>query len=346
MKTTMMDAWIKKSGVAGLTKARTTVPHITDENVLIRVLACGICGSDLSIYKGYREVPDNLIPGHELCGEVVEIGKLVSGYSVGDYVVPSIVNFCRKCWPCIHGYEAQCEELEEIGIHVDGGFAQYVSVPHKILHKVPRTMDPILAASIEPVAVAYTAVSKAKHFIPGSNAIVFGPGAIGLYIAQLLKVSGAREVIVVGAEGDDARLHLAKQYGVHTINAFVSNLDDEVKKIIPNKKVEFIFDATGVAGVVEDILKYLLPHGQLILAGIYKQPGSIDLLELVRNELTIQGTFCYTLSSFEMAIKLVIGNHINFDGIVDTYPLSQLDEAFDRALHKRSIKVIVKPVLE
>jgi L-iditol 2-dehydrogenase len=337
-----MLAWIKEPDKAGLTKVRSGIPKVTDDHVLVKVKATGICGTDFGIYKGSRKVDANLIPGHEFCGEIIETGKNVKGYEIGDMVVPSCVNRCGKCWSCINGFDAQCEKLEEIGIHINGSFAEYVSVPSATLHKVPKDVDVQIAASIEPVAVAYSAVKKADIFMPGANVIVFGPGAIGLYISQLLKIAGAN-VLLIGADGDDKRLNLAQSYGICTVDNSMEDLDEEIRNVFPKGKVNLIYDATGVAGIVGGMLQYLLPHGQLILAGIYKDRSSINLLEVVRNEISVKVTFCYTLSEFEGAIQLVLDHKINFDGIVEILPLSQLKEGFENAMSKKSLKVILVP---
>lgn len=337
-----MLAWIKEPDKEGLTKVRRDIPKGTDENVLVKVLAAGICGTDFGIYKGYRKVDASLIPGHEFCGEIIEVGKRVKGYEPGDLVVPSIINRCGKCWSCMHGYDAQCESLEEIGIHINGSFAEYVSVPSAALHKVPKDINVQIAASIEPVAVAYSAVKKADIFLPEANVIVFGPGAIGLYISQLVKSAGAN-VILVGADGDDKRLNLAQKFGIHTVDHTIEDLNEKIKNIFPKGKANLIFDATGVAGIVGGMVQYLLPHGQLILAGIYKERSSMNLLEIVRGEFLVKGTFCYTLSEFEEAIRLVLNHKINFDGMIEVLPLKQLKEGFENAMKKKSLKVILIP---
>ncbi len=337
-----MLAWVKAVDKNGLTKVRRSIPKVSEDNVLVKVKATGICGTDFGIYKGYRKVKENLIPGHEFCGEIVAIGKNVRDYEIGDIVVPSVVNRCGRCWSCINGYDAQCENLEEIGIHIDGSFAEYVSVPSATLHKIPEDVDVVVAASIEPVAVAYSAIKKADIFMAGANVIVFGPGAIGLYISQIAKLSGAN-VMIVGTDGDEKRLSLAQTYGVHAVNNSVQDLDEETAILFPKGKADIIFDATGVAGIVGGMLKYLLPHGQLILAGVYKERSSLNLLEVVRGEVVVKGTFCYTLSEFEGAIQLVLDQKINFDGIVEQLPLLKLREGFENAMSKKSIKVILVP---
>lgn len=342
MKDGKMLAWIKEPDIEGLTRVECDIPQVAENSVIVKVKCTGICGTDFGIYKGYRKVDANLIPGHEFCGEIIELGKNVKGYEVGELVVPSVVNRCGKCWSCINGFEAQCENLEEIGIHINGSFAEYVSVPATTLHKVPKEFNVEKAASIEPVAVAYSAVKKVEDLILGADVMVFGPGAIGLYISQIAKIAGAARVVLVGVAEDEKRLKIAGDLGIQTINSSKQNIQEEMEKNFPKGKASIVFDATGVASIVGGMLKYLLPHGQLILAGIYHDMTSIDFLELVRGEISIKGTFCYTLSEFEGAIRLVRDNKINFDGIVDVLHFEQLKEGFENAMAKKSIKVILK----
>ncbi|MCI9598241.1 MAG: alcohol dehydrogenase catalytic domain-containing protein [Firmicutes bacterium] len=336
-----MLAWKKRKGQYGLVKTDCPIPKIKDTEVLVKVLATGICGTDFGIYKGYREVADGLTPGHEFIGEIVELGKDVAGYQVGDRVVPSIIQKCGTCPACIDGFEAQCENLREIGIHIDGSFAEYTAVPAVTLHKVGKDMDLKTGASIEPVAVAYSAVKKAEQFIPGKDVLIYGPGAIGLYTAQIAKIAGAGTILLAGTGADIERLALAKEnYGVETINIEAEDIEAKMRDCFKHGKADLIFEATGVAQIIGDMLSKLRPHGELILVGVYHDSSEVNFLYAGRGELTIKGTFCYTLSEFESAIKLVEMGKINFDGIVDTIELENLDEGFEKTMSKQSIKIV------
>ncbi len=336
-----MLAWRKSLGKYGLVKSDCEIPTIKDDEVLVKVLATGICGTDFGIYKGYREVEEGLIPGHEFIGEIVKLGSSVTGYDVGDRVVPSIVKKCGKCPACIQGFEAQCENLQEIGIHINGSFAEYVAVPEVTLHKVGKDMDLKTGASIEPVAVAYSAVKKVLQFIPGKDILIYGPGAIGLYTAQIARIAGAGKILMAGTAADQDRLELArKNYGVEIVNVDAEDVDQKMQKCFKYGKADIIFEATGVAAIIGSMLPQLRPHGELILVGVYHDNSEMNLLPAGRGELTIRGTFCYTLSEFEYAIKLVEAGRINFDGIVNTVDLENLDEGFERTMSKESIKIV------
>lgn len=336
-----MLAWKKKNGEYGLLKSESPIPDISKDEVLVKVLATGICGTDFGIYKGYRQVPEGLIPGHEFIGEIVKIGENVTGYEIGDHVVPSIIQKCGKCSACIQGYEAQCENLKEIGIHINGSFAEYAAVPEVTLHKVDKDMDLKTGASIEPVAVAYSAVKKVSTFLAGKDVLIFGPGPIGLYTAQIAGIAGAGSILIAGIESDEERLSLAeKNYGINTVNVSCESVEEKMKTCFKSGKADVIFEATGVAQIINDMLPLLKPHGELILEGVYHDISEVDFLPAGRGELIIKGTFCYTLSEFEYAIKLVQEGKINFDGIVKTIDLNDLDKGFEMALSKNAIKIV------
>lgn len=336
-----MLAWRKKKGTYGLIKSECDIPQIKDDEVLVKVLATGICGTDFGIYKGYREVADGLIPGHEFIGEIVKVGNKVKGYAAGDRVVPSIIQKCGRCPACIEGFEAQCENLKEIGIHINGSFAEYAAVPEVTLHRVSNDMDLKVGASIEPVAVAYSAVKKVNQFIAGKDVLVYGPGAIGLYTAQIAQIAGAGTILIAGTGADKDRLKLAEEnYGVETVDIDKENVDEKMQKCFKYGKADIIFEATGVAQIIGDMLPQLKPHGELILVGVYHDNSVVDFLPAGRGELIVRGTFCYTLSEFEYAIKLVEAGKINFDGIVDTVSLADLDKGFERTMSKKAIKVV------
>lgn len=336
-----MLAWQKHKDQYGLVKSECGIPQIKDDEVLVKVLATGICGTDFGIYKGYREVDEGLIPGHEFIGEIVEVGSNVTGYEIGDRVVPSIIIKCSTCPACIDGFEAQCENLQEIGIHVDGSFAEYVAVPQVSLHKVEKDLDLMVGASIEPVAVAYSAVKKVSQFTPGKDVLVYGPGPIGLYTAQVAKLAGAGKILMAGTSADKDRLALAAaNYGVETVFTDTEDVDAKMAECFKHGKADIIFECTGVAALVGDMLPKLRPHGELILVSVYHDDSTVAFLPAGRGELTIKGTFCYTLSEFEYAIKLATAGMIDFRGIVETTTLDKLDEGFEKTMSKQAIKIV------
>lgn len=334
-----MNAWVKKEGVNGFVPVVVPVPAIGPNELLLQVKAVGICGTDIGIYAGKRKVPDGLIPGHEFCGDVVETGHSVKGFRVGDRVTPGIVIPCGACRPCNSGFEAQCENILEYGIHVHGAFAEYIAVEAKTAHNLPRDFSPVQGASIEPVAVAYNVVKKIGGPCLDRTALVYGPGPIGLYTTQLLRQSGFRHVVVAGLT--EERLRVARRLGAETVNVVEENTADRLQAVTGRPRADVIVEATGSPAAVKDCLKVLAPHGRLVIAGIFHAPAELDLLSLVRNEITVTGAFCYTYDDYAHAVRIVTDGTVDFDPMVThRLPLSELIQGFSLAMAEKAMKVV------
>lgn len=339
MRKQEMNAWVKEDGVYGFVSTRLPVPPIKANEALLKVRAVGICGTDLGIYTNKRKVPHGLIPGHEFCGEVVDLGSDVTGLKVGDLVTPGIIIHCGSCKPCRSGFEAQCENLLEYGIHVPGAFAEFIAVEAKTVHKLPQGFSPIHGASIEPVAVAYNVVKKIIGNGLDRTALIFGPGPIGLYTLQLLVQMGFKQVIMVGLV--EERLSVARSLGAHTINASEENVVDRFRALTGKTGADVIIEATGSPAALKGCFPLLLPHAILVVAGIFHDLAAVDLLSVVRNENTIVGSFCYTYDDYSHATNLVIDGKINIDKMVShIMPLADLDQGFALSLAEKAIKVV------
>ena len=334
-----MDAWVKRDGVYGLFPTRLPVPRIKPHQMLLKVQAVGICGTDIGIYTGKRKVPEGLIPGHEFCGEVVAVGDAVAGFLPGDRVTPGIIVNCGTCKPCRSGYEAQCERLKEYGIHIHGAFAEYIAVDAKTAHKLPGDFSPVRGASIEPVAVAYRAVKKIEGVCLNKTALVYGPGPIGLYTTQLLRQMGFRNIVVVGLS--ECRLSAARALGARTIHAKEENVAERFRAITGSRGADVIVEATGSPEVLKGCFPLLLPHGTLVVVGIFHETVGVDLLSAVRNENRIVGSFCYTYEDYAHAADLVVGGRVDFDPMIThVLPLKELDKGFSLAIEEKAIKVV------
>jgi L-iditol 2-dehydrogenase len=336
-----MEAWVKQKGVHGLVKTRLPIPKIQPDEVLVRVKAGGICGSDVGIYKGYRDVPDGLVPGHEFCGDIVQVGDKVQDYQVGDMVTPGIIINCGECFPCRNGYEQQCENLLEYGIHVNGCFAEYVACKKSTLHRLPKDFSPVIGASIEPVAVACNIVGQIQGNCLNKNALVFGPGPIGLYTVQLLKMMGFANVIMVGTR--ESRLKVARDLGCQTINIREEDLLERCQTLLDGEKADVIIEATGQTDVFEQVFKLLVPRGQIVFAGIFHEPATVDFFPVIRSQYRISFAFCYTWSEYQQAVGLVVNGSIKFEGIVThVVPMDEADKGFELSIGRQAIKVILE----
>ena len=206
------------------------IPQISEDEVLIKIKVCGICGSDWSIFTGkYAADKLPMITGHEFWGEVAKVGKNARGLKVGDRVAADICLTCGTCYFCRRGDGLLCETFTQLGIHTDGGFAEYVKAPSKNCYLLPDEMDDYTAAFVEPLTAVIHAAQRMDAKI-GSSVAVIGCG-LGILHGALAKARACAPVIVIG--DDPARLATAKKMGADiTININeVSDVVEEVKKI-------------------------------------------------------------------------------------------------------------------
>jgi L-iditol 2-dehydrogenase len=153
-------------------------------------------------------------------------------------------------------------------------------------------------------------------------------------------MGGAARVAVIWASSEN-RLALARSYGALTVKTSCEDCGERLNAYFRNGKADILFEASGDAGAVNGLIRHMKPHGRIILVGIYKDMGQIDMLEVVRSELEVAGSFCYLLSEFEDAIRFVGEKRISFEGIVDRFPLDDLPEAFESVLARKSVKAML-----
>lgn len=339
-----MLAVIKDRPGPGFILKEVATPEPTDDEVLIKVKSVGICGSDIPIFKGIREVNLPLIPGHEFSGVIMQKGKNVSKFEEGESVVPGLVVHCGECDYCKQGLESLCDHIYEIGIHVDGAFAEYVVVPEKTLHRLPEKMSFNQGASIDPIASAYRVVRKAV--ITSRDVVaIFGPGPIGLYALQIAKAEGAFKIAVIGAMGDEQRLDLAKKLGADVIiNGQTEDPVRAVREFTNGEMADVVIEATGAPNVIEPCLYSLRKNGRLGLAGIFHQPVAVPLGDIVRREFNIRGSICYTWNDFQACIDLVSSGRVAIEPLIThEFRLKDMTEALKMAYNRESIKIILHP---
>jgi L-iditol 2-dehydrogenase len=340
----MMKAIVKEKAEQDFVLKDVPIPDPRPDEVLIRVEAVGICGTDIPIFKGIRKVPYPLIPGHEFAGVIVKVGNDVKRFKVGDAVVPGLVVHCGECAYCRMGLESLCDNIYEIGIHVDGAFAEYVVAPEKTLHSLPAELSFNQGAAIDPLASAYRPVRKAQ-ITSEDCVVVFGPGPIGLYALQIARAEGARRLVAVGTHGDQRRLELAKELGADlTVDGSVRDPVEAVRDFTGGIMADVVIEATGVAAVAEPCLACLRKAGRLSLAGIFHQPASFSLGDVVRREITITGSICYTWLDFQACIELVRSGRVQIEPLIThEFSLLEMKRALEIAYRRESIKIMLHP---
>jgi len=322
-------------------------PAIKNDEVLVKVEAAGICGSDLHAFRGkhpFVKLPRIL--GHELSGEVAEVGKDVKEVNVGDRVVVEPVIPCGSCIACVMGRYNVCKSLKVSGAHVDGAFAEYLKAPSNRIYKIPDDLSFDDATLIEPYAVA-THIVKRSGVRVGDTVAVLGAGPIGLCVLQVAKLAGAKTVVITDIV--DYRLQLAKKLGADvTINSGKEDPVEIVKDATNGEGVDVAIEAVGVPSTVQQALKITRPFGQVTIAGFFEDPNvKVDVLSVIAKELHVVGSRLYWLD-FKTAIDLVSKGKIDVKSIIThKFPLEEAQKAFEIFDQKiqNAVKVLLKPSL-
>jgi len=266
------------------------VPKPADDQVAVRVKACGVCGSDIAYYWGESplETSDGkgpLILGHEFTGEVTEVGALPAKlglFKPGDRVVLDPLQYCNACEICKRGYVNLCENKTVLGVSVDGGFAEYAISHYTGIHKLPDNVSYEQGALTEPLSCATYALQNAAVGL-GDFAVIIGPGAIGIMMAQLVKSSGAGTVVLVGTR--DYRLEVGKKLGVDEIintkdpNSpyYVADLKEKIGDLTNGKFANVVLTPTGAVSAMEQAFDISGRRARIVFFGL---PGEKDFIRI------------------------------------------------------------------
>lgn len=341
-----LKAVVKFRPVPGVEVRDVPVPEPSGGEVLIRVKAAAICGSDLGIYRytaAYSGMRLPVVMGHEFAGEVKETGADVEGYTVGDRVLSESVKACGGCRYCRQGMSNLCEDSALFGIHVDGGFAEYVTVPQGLLHRLPPGMSYEEAALVEPLSNAVHFADDVTPYKPGDLVVVQGCGPIGLFSAQLFRLGGTR-VMVSGLGVDEVRLGIAERLGFEAVNIDQMDLVDRVMELTGGKGADVAFVAVGAPQAVKQALRLVRKRGTVTVVGIFGGDVPVDLTRLVRRELTVAGAYDARPANFPTSISHISQGRVNVrDVLTHRFSLDEAEEAFKVALDRTGGKVEFKP---
>ena len=341
MKAQVMD------GIENLVYKDVPVPVINDDEVLVKVKLCGICGTDWNIFIG-KYVADRhpLIPGHEFWGVIEEVGKNVKGLKVGDRVSPDACIICGHCYFCRRGEGLMCESLTQIGIHIDGAYAEYVKVPWKKCYLIPDEIkDSTTAAFIEPLTCVVESAKRMDSEI-GASVVIIGCG-LGVVHAAVAKLRGAAPIIVVG--DSVKKLEIAKEMGAdHVID--INKTPDavaEVMKLTGGVGADYVIEAVGHPKTYEQAMAMLRRGGKLQSFGVCKADDVAQMkpVDFVLNEKGIDGSLAGIGNDWGVAINLLKHKRLDpssmFSMIV---PLSELGDALKEIQeNKELMKVFVSP---
>ncbi len=324
-------------------------PSIDAGEVLVKVKACGICGTDLHAYMQEGLYPKGTIFGHECAGVVTTVGSNVTNVKVGDRVVIQPAPGCGECQACLNGHDNRCDELN-IGSTLErpGACADFVKVDglKRSLFVMPETLTFEQGALIEPLATSLHAVRQ-SCFKAGDIGVVLGAGPIGLGVIQCLKLAGARKIIAV--EISPERSELARLLGADEVLNPVAEGSAIFTKAISmadGSGAHVVYECTGVPAAFSTAVDYLRDGGQVMSIGVIEKDTVINPLNFILKEAQLNSSMCYTDEEFSITIDMVNQGRLNTDlMITDTISLDEIEEKGMRRLMSSTsaIKILVKP---
>ncbi|MDR1378651.1 MAG: alcohol dehydrogenase catalytic domain-containing protein [Synergistaceae bacterium] len=319
-------------------------PRPEEGQALLKVHSIGICGSDIQMWHGkHKYMTYPVVIGHEVSATVEEVGLGVKDFSVGDKVTVEPQIFCRKCQPCLMGRFNVCEKLEVMGVHRDGFCREYVALDTSYLHLCPADIKEEWRALMEPLAVGVGAVKRGtsscgtnlcEYNPQGINVAVVGAGTIGNCAAQAARAMGAAGVLI--ADISALKLEFAERCGIeHCVDTTKVSLGDAIKKTFGPRGVDVIIDAVGVPASLSSILGAARRNSVVVVTGNFKEPFSLEVPVIQRQEISLVGHMMYVREDFADAIRFAGSGAVKLDNLITqrfpiaSDPAADLKKAFE-----------------
>lgn len=322
-------------------------PHPREGEVLVRVRAVGVCGSDIHQFHSTQSWHVNypVVLGHEFAGEIVSVGDSVLGWQAGDRVTCETAAFiCGACVLCRTGRYNLCPNRLGYGYGTHGAMTRYVRAPVRILHRVPESVSFEDAAMTEPCCVAANAVIELSHAKPGDLVVVFGTGPIGLLCLQMARLFSPRAAILVGLSTDGKRLEIAEAVGADPIlYSDQDDLEHAVKRIGDGMGADLVVDAVGASSVLEPCLRLVRPGGHISKVGWGPEPLGYSLDPLVQKAATLQGSFSHTYATWERVLTLMNTRKLTLAPMRQLFELENWRQAFGAMENRETVKSLLLP---
>lgn len=312
------------------------VPDPAPGEVLIRVSWGGICGSDISLYKGKIAAPYPITLGHEISGVVVKSGRAANSVKPGDAVIIQPNYSCLQCRPCRGGQLNICAEKKKVGINYEGAFSEFVAAPVEFTRVLPPGLPLRDAVFLEPLSASLRAVDMFGTLL-GKKVFLSGLGPMGILALQLLRLKGAR---VCAVDLVPQKLKMAESLGA----SWVAHAGDEetLHSLAKDGLFDATLDCTGAADAIAMGIRYLAAGGQQVVLGLPNEAVQTDYDRIVRNELSVQGSIVY-VDEFRRAMPLLESGMINTSSLVTgEFPLEKTGEALAAVVNDFHIKVLIK----
>jgi len=316
-------------------------PQIQEDEVLMKINKVGICGTDLHIYNGGMNVQTPLVLGHEFVGDIVKIGSKVLEVKVGDRAVAEHLIGCGKCLYCQEGKKNLCKNPTVIGLNRQGALAEYISIPSNLIFKLPEELSYDEGVLVEPLSIAVYAVRKSEIKV-GDKVTVIGQGPIGLLVDFVAKASGGT---IFGLDKHNNRIAYAIDHG-YISKGFNIETEDYLKQLseeVPDG-ADIVFEAVGSDTSAELALELTRPAGKVIVLGVFEHNVMINMMNIVRKELQVSGSWTCVFS-FEETISLMKSQKLNANQLIThRYPFLDAIKAFQEASSDKGNRI--KSVIE
>ncbi len=304
-------------------------PKPTANEVLIKIEKIGVCGSDIHVFHGlhpYTSYP--VVQGHEVSGEIVEVGDQVTEFAPGDKVtfMPQVT--CGECYPCRHGMYHICDSLKVMGFQTGGAAQDYFVLPAEMTIKLPEDMSYEAGAMIEPVSVAVHALRRSGEDIAGKKVLVLGAGPIGNLVGQSAKGLGAAAVMNVDLS--DFRLEKAQACGIDfSVNPEKDDLNEAILRDFGPDKADLILECVGVEPTITHALNCARKGTKIIVVGVFGKKPVVDLGLVQDRELSLIGTLMYQKKDYETAIELANAGKLCLEPLItDRFPFQSYLDAY------------------
>ena len=322
------------------------IPAIGPSDVLVKVAACGICGTDVHIYhgdKGSAEVHPPVVLGHELAGVIEAVGDSVTGLRPGDHVTVDPNSYCGKCHWCRIGKKQLCEHLYAVGVNRNGGFAEYCAVPETQCYPLRPDIPLRHGAMAEPLACCVHGIDRAG-IRAGDTVLVVGGGAIGLMMLQLARLRGASRVVV--SEPVEMRRGIALKLGADgVIDPIHESVPERLEEILGVPGADAVIECVGNTKAVAQAFEGAARGATVLLFSVPKPDTfhPLDLMDVYRKELIVTGSMINP-DTHGRAAALINSGRIRFDEIIThSYPVDRLEEGIRMQMSDASIKVVIEP---
>ena len=335
-------------GVGNIEVGDVAEPSPGAGQVKIAIKMTGICGTDLHIYYDEFKSWPPVIMGHEIVGEVAEVGEGVERVKPGDRVTSeTYFSTCGVCMFCRAGRINLCPNRRSIGSAVNGGFTSFLIVPERNVHILPDNVSFKAGVMTEPLACVVHGALEMPRLTPGDVAVLAGPGAIGLLALQVVKAAGAK-VIMLGTDADALRLQTASQLGAdYTFNVQQDDFTTAIMDMTGGYGADIVYECSGAGPAAVTLLDLVRRAGQYAQIGLFGQPVAWNLDQICFKELGVTGSNASVPLSWDRALNLMEAGLVKTESLVsNVFPITEWRDAFDTFEKKLGLKTALQPVGE